>query len=1102
MKSMFQRFTIFCLIAVLLPMASFNVKANDTSVEFIKNGGFETATDNGGPSDWSYGSGLYSVDYILDKENQLSGQNCLKLSATTTDLYIYQSAAGLAGGTPYTLTVNVKPVSYSGSAVRIKLEYLTINSAGKSEYVGEYNETLAVLKNCTWQKKVLTVTPPANAYSARIMFRLQTTSGLIYFDDLSFTGEKVAEYVPDIDPGTLPVFEDKAMAEGASELIGNGGFEQGALGWSSSDSSWQSYTTLSDTVYRGSGGRSVRISTAEKNKPFVTYRVQGVTPLCEYQASVYIRSNLLQGDGFGFKYEYLDGSGKVIKEELSGRFKYITGVNWVKYTVLFVPPPNCASVRILFRLFGTGTLYIDDASCYKTEEAYYLRLETDKVFYYTDEAEGKATATVNTYSYPFLATAAIDFKLTYNGAVVKQQAAVPVNGEGYAGFTFNISDLGNEKSEYKIEVSVMGIGGEESAAVYRYDRPSALTEDGVYLKNGKPFDPIFAYHVGTDSYPLMAQAGINVVQGQPSRADLDKALENGLMVLVVLYRDMNPAGHPINEARTREIVADLMDHPAVFAWAIMDEPFSNDPGSEPYLKNSYKIIRDIDPVHPVFVMEVGEKLDIAVKYADLFGIDPYVGGGVPATHVAEKTAGAFSVSDGKPIYNLLQAFSYNGYFPTQDEMRSMIYQGLWAGSKAIGYYCFDTSLGSIPMNRTELWPALMSWYSKESAIAFEHFVHNPDSLIAKSESADTWWRTWKRGSDIFALVLNRSNAEAKTAEIPLPKDLAVVSTEALGGAENGSISTGNNLLTVSVGAGAAALYKVETTDNLMINHSFEKSGGESWSKSGISDISSVIMTDGDCPDGNNYVKFSNFPASAWLSQRNYSLEPASTYVMSLWYKSSSANKALIKIQYNDPDFSGASPQFKIPASAGWTKFSVAFTTPEGIDPSKGTDFMLRLNGSISGTQYLCYDGIELKKADSFVGFCENQTLTEVTAGEFDRFSLYNIGKSITEYPKGVSSVGVHFFSETDKNAVVFTALYKNKNGFDFLESISCTQVTGDSYGSGNAGDTDSTHVAKINATIPAYESLEEGSYKLKAFVFNSLSGMNPMTKTDIINFVK
>ena len=83
------------------------------------------------------------------------------------------------------------------------------------------------------------------------------------------------------------------------------------------------------------------------------------------------------------------------------------------------------------------------------------------------------------------------------------------------------------------------------------------------------------------------------------------------MALICLYRSNVPAGNTTellknsrgefttNADNTKEVVEIAKHHPATFAYAVKDEPFSHmTPTMYADLENSYKIIRDLDDVHP------------------------------------------------------------------------------------------------------------------------------------------------------------------------------------------------------------------------------------------------------------------------------------------------------------------------------------------------------------------------------------------------------------------------------------------------------------------------------------------------------------------------
>lgn len=804
-----KSFIVLVLCFAFLPAAPFQpqAKAAETEEEFIKNGSFETLLQSGAPESWNVGNGAFEKNFFVSDTSPQKGERCVGVTSNpgVGYVYIYQGIEGICSEKTYKFSASF--LANSSVEVMMKLEFRTINSEGNSESRGEVFDRFRVLNGNHWQTKEMTVTAPEGAYSATVMLRLQESGAekTVFIDDVSFFGEKRTDFIPEIDPASLPVYTVKPMAEGAVELLTNGDLAS-REGWTPMENDWTKNVLYTDKYYRGDTGHSISI-TMDKNTsktPFVYKTVPNITPLAEHQVSVYLRTHALSSSGFGFKFEYLDANNTCIKEELSARYHYITGANWAQFAYYFLPPENTAKVRILFRLFGTGTIYFDDASCYRTEEPRGIFLSTDAVYYYLDNEEIHIKTEMNTVSYPSLSKEDISVRLTKDGETVGDIIKLKPS-EGYTECTMPLSLLTTEKAEYQIEASAGG--HTERTSVYLYPRPKRLTKDGIYMLDGKPFHPVFAYHVDPQYYEDVKEAGINVVQCTVE--DLEACHKAGLKALVILYRNMYPAGHPKNETFTKNFVETHKEHPAVFAWAIMDEPFSHDPGAEQYLKNAYKIIRDIDDVHPVFVMEVGEKKHIAIKYADIFGIDPYVSQNDPATYVAMKTAESHAVSMGKPIYNLLQAFSYNGYFPTEDAMRNMLYQALWEKSKAVGYYEFDESLPAKPLKNTELWPVLCNWYQNEAKILFGHFAENPDTKIEEYQDSYVLWRTFTYAGKLYVAVRNLSSKGEAQAEISLPDGFTLEKAEILGGIEESAISEcSNNRLRLKLGATEAALLEL------------------------------------------------------------------------------------------------------------------------------------------------------------------------------------------------------------------------------------------------------------------------------------------------------
>ena len=143
--------------------------------------------------------------------------------------------------------------------------------------------------------------------------------------------------------------------------------------------------------------------------------------------------------------------------------------------------------------------------------------------------------------------------------------------------------------------------------------------------------------------------------------------------------------------RLIEEVKTFMDHPALLAWYISDEPngFKIPPDS---LEELYHLIRNTDPWHPVSMVFMAPFLS-SVKYSNALDIvmaDPYP---VPDHSIAitGEVAGQLKseFSGRKTVWMVLQAFGggeWWGREPTSQELRSMTWQSLINGATGIQYF--------------------------------------------------------------------------------------------------------------------------------------------------------------------------------------------------------------------------------------------------------------------------------------------------------------------------------------------------------------------------------------------------------------------------------
>lgn len=123
--------------------------------------------------------------------------------------------------------------------------------------------------------------------------------------------------------------------------------------------------------------------------------------------------------------------------------------------------------------------------------------------------------------------------------------------------------------------------------------------------NGKPFLPLMLYGVETADMPQVKKYGFNVVHTYHTRdagkkesdwlAYMDAAQKNGLMVF------FNLDGATLNadkEAKIKQMVKCVKNHPALFCWYLADEPTTKNIAPAT-LKSMYSWIKSEDPNHPI-----------------------------------------------------------------------------------------------------------------------------------------------------------------------------------------------------------------------------------------------------------------------------------------------------------------------------------------------------------------------------------------------------------------------------------------------------------------------------------------------------------------------
>ncbi|MBE7024761.1 MAG: hypothetical protein E7408_01740 [Ruminococcaceae bacterium] len=800
-----------------------------TGLEFVKNGSFEAWGGIGLPSEWAAKGGEMNKEIFMEESDTADGTRALKFKKAEGSVWLSQTVYPLTVGNTYAFSGMLKPLTKNagGSIVIIhydvdKIELKKINKAFPDAEVNKWTEvytTFTVPENTTQtvvQVRLPSVTPGET----------DTEIATVLWDKISVMGE-----------GELPEPEAEAafveMPAFSRELLTNGGFEEGNLpavtNWSPFDDrdpkTWVDNRFASVVEGAGrDGSRALRITTTLENLPWTKQLVAGENfdPNAVYQASYWFKGEVAT---VGCKFEWYDADGNYMGGA-SGHMDGYTGGEWKRFVKTFSPPSECAKVMFYVRIFAPGEAYFDDVSFYMIEEAPVrpVHLSTNEVFFYTDMTEGIATGAADTKKFPALKEGGrVDFQMQDPSGVVLSSGSAPL-ADGAATWKFDPRQMTEEGQDYTITATIYDAAGNmvgtETQRICRYKRPEMMTPDGQFVIDGEPFYPVFAWHVRATELGFMAEIGVNTTQSvAPLKEYLDEAEKHGIKVVARIYPDMKPAGHPDNYENSKRVISELWNHPALLAWAVMDEPSLKFPNHWDLFYDTYKLVRDIDPLHPVFMIQCApDYYEEFGKYVDIVALDPYPGSPDKLQKVgnyARRAAQASHYHKGNMVLN--QTYLEGTYFPTLMDVRNLWYQALMAGSTSNGFYAFydatkDENGNVIDLNESDIWPGMVEFKNAEMQESYDLFLKQKYPIFSSFWKTDVpIWTAYVKDGKVSIIVINPNNVE-DSVSIPLVSDGGTVSITGFtanvkyGG--SGTVASAGSTLDLTLAPNAALVYEI------------------------------------------------------------------------------------------------------------------------------------------------------------------------------------------------------------------------------------------------------------------------------------------------------
>jgi len=825
-------------------------------MEFITNGDMEKLGKAGAA--WE-GKGVAST------EQAHSGKQSLKMASTspdTKDTASIWAIEGLVPGETYTYSAWVYVLENGGGEAYVKLGWLDENMRCYAEWAGPSAKNLAPGE---WHHLTATVTIPEGVVYVRPMLKNYGVS-TVYYDDVSLYGnttqstlDKMAEkerqlaeaervrlfYEKDYLSADLEAYQDTSVPN----VFHNPGFEEvepggvAATGWSAIGE-WGEWCSVTDEEAH-SGEKSMKITGVSRYNWIrqTIYSAQGqFVPGQQYVISAWVKyKEITPGKGAFIKIEP-DDSPQLESSVFPFEDQEWHEIKWAIDTSI-----DDTAISVLFRIWGAGEIYVDDVAIhpgYKVGELAELRSE---VFFYTENETAEAELWIDNTINPIPVGSTVEFKIK-DGENVIAETTLPAKSK--TKWEYPVMTLEKEKHPYTIEATYKDADGTVLATtdpweIYRYPRPKMLAEDGTLMVDGEPFYPYIGYQSPENYLYTAKEIGVNVLRSWESQKTvkyvkpiLDAAAKSGYKIPITLYGGES-AGYPTVIERTKEFVEAFKDHPAVLCWMIMDEPaahYGNGVISTYkeilyWCKQAYIAIRNIDDVHPVYMVESRKHIDEpyyhSAKYADVFVIDPYAASNeqqiVPEAPEKAKEA-IESVPDYKPVWGLVETYKIYapGEMHTCDDTRHRFYSFAWEGLKGLGLFGLNYSGNDMYTAPFGLWDDFKQYYeSGEYTEMIDHFMAKNSPVFNEYETDSYRYHSWVKDGSVYLVVQEMANSKDGTiAEIDLTSTNGRVKVEGftgtvVNGSDEKEISSDSNIVTINLKQRQSIMYKL--TPNNTIN---------------------------------------------------------------------------------------------------------------------------------------------------------------------------------------------------------------------------------------------------------------------------------------------
>lgn len=473
----------------------------------------------------------------------------------------------------------------------------------------------------------------------------------------------------------------------------------------------------------------------------------------------------------------------------------------------------------------------------------------------------------------------------------------------------DISQLpeGTHLADCRLQLAGGSVANRQVEVVKLAPSPYTVQADrltGGLRANGMPFYP-FGFYAGfplgnlpvEEVYNAMNLIGVYQPNDEESlearKAYMDQCAALGIKVnyavngLVGAPHDrwdyvMTAAEEQQQEASLRREVETFRGHPALLSWYMNDEPVGQ--GRQPeLLEKAYRIIRELDPYHPVSVVFVMPERAAPFRDAlDIAMTDPYPIPGDVNNVRGHLQALSRHFRYQKAIWMVPQAFGGGQYWqrePTAAEIRVMTYLGIYEGAMGMQYFI---------RRAPNLFPKSRLAWNECTRIAHEvsmllPYLFSPEGRRTVSTSDDRLLAAaWPLGDTTLLMVVNSENRpRAFTLSLGgLPNGEASLARLPF---ENRQLSPSGGQLEDMIDAYGVRLYLLEKPgpglSPLEGHNLFPGNGFEQWASPGVPQGCSANSGQRPYYDGSHYFIDGRTAHSGHYSLRFHNVSDTSHFTL-------------------------------------------------------------------------------------------------------------------------------------------------------------------------------------------------------------------------------